>query len=258
MPVARDRAARAYELLRTGGVRRGGWQILKKLAKRIYHRQDYIILEKRLDQSSSSDHIARSGAHIAVREGSQAEVLAFTSAISDNSSPAAHRALTYLSQNYKCALGFEDGAPIAQWWWTDRRLSEKSRNDRDLQMTFFEIDLDEGDAWCFKNEVLPSHRGHGRATAFVSEIEHMLYLKGYRRMFGYVEADNIPARWLYELRQLQPIKRVSARYVISLIGFSNGRVFVRVNERLSGPATFPYRPLRRRGGRHMRFRPKLG
>lgn len=234
-------------------MRKGGSVILKKLAKRIYHRQDYIVLEKRLHQPASSDDVARGDGRIAVREGSQAEVLAFTAAISHGSSTAKHRALGYLSRNYKCALGFENGVPIAQWWWTDGLLLVKTRKGRDLQMTFFGIDLDEGDAWCFKNEVLPSHRGHGRATSFVSEIEYMLSLRGYRRMIGYVEADNIPARWLYELRQLQPIKRVRARYLISLIGLANGRVFVRVNERLRGPATFPYRPLwERRGPRTRR------
>jgi GNAT superfamily N-acetyltransferase len=242
MPAGRSRVDRAYALLRTHGLRAGGLKILEKAAKRVYCRAEYIVVEKRLERRQAHDPCGRRSELIAVREGSQAEILEFTSTITNCDRKANRRALAYLSRKYNCALGFDNGVPVGQFWWTDPRPSAKLPKDADLQIQFFEIALKEGDAWCFKFEVLSSWRGRGRATAFLEEFEDMLARRGYRRLVGYVHADNIPARWIYEIRGFRPVRSVRSKYLLSLIGISNGRLVIKVNERRRFE-TFPYRPV---------------
>jgi hypothetical protein len=71
----------------------------------------------------------------------------------------------------------------------------------------------------------------------------MLARSGYDRMLGYVDSDNIAARWLYETAGHRALATVHATYLLSLVGLSQGRMVVRTNQ-LRRPATFPYRPLR--------------
>jgi GNAT superfamily N-acetyltransferase len=242
MPTSRSRPAQAYDLLRTRGVRAGGRALLQKVGKRIYRCQQYIVIAKRLDGHSLTEATQCGAERIDVREGSQAEVLEFTSIITDGDRKAERRVREYLTRNYRCALGFRNGVPFGQLWWSDSRSCLEPTQDLDPQIRFFEVELDERDAWCFKFEVLPSHRGHGRATILVKEIESMLYHRGYQRMLGYVDADNLPARWIWEISGFRPVRSVTSRYWFSRIGISHGRLLLKVRERRRF-VTFPYRPV---------------
>jgi GNAT superfamily N-acetyltransferase len=224
------RAARAYALLRTRGLQQGTSQILKKLFKLIYERKVYLVLEKQLERLPG-ERITRKNQAIEVREGTPAEVLNLLSEIEA-------RARAYLSKAYRSALAFSDGEFVGWCWWTDGRVPRT--RSKDAQIGFFQIELAEDDAWGFGYEVLPTYRGHGRSTGVLDEVENLLAGMGYRRLLGYVAADDLPARWMYVIRQYRPIRTVTATLLFSRIGLSNGRLIVKSNEkkRLS---TFPYR-----------------
>jgi GNAT superfamily N-acetyltransferase len=235
MPIIR-RAARAYALLRTRGLREAFSPILEKLFTPIYERKVYLVLEKDLERLPAEPAM-RSNEALEVREGRPAEVLDL---LSDED-----RARAYLSRGYRSALAFSGGGFVAWCWWTDGRAPRTRSND--AQLGFFQIELAQDDAWGFGYEVLPSYRGRGRSTRVLDEVERLLVGMGYRRLLGYVDAADVPARWMYVIRDYRPIRTVTATLLFSRIGLSNGRLIVRTNEkkRLS---TFPCRPVDTRVG----------
>jgi hypothetical protein len=48
-------------------------------------------------------------------------------------------------------------------------------------------------------------------VAFLHAIETDLKERGYTRLWGYVRADNRPARWLYSMRGYEVVKHVDMR-----------------------------------------------
>jgi ribosomal protein S18 acetylase RimI-like enzyme len=229
--------ARAYSLLRTHGLRAGSREILKKLSKRINEYngdRSYLVIAKSLESGEVIKGRSSSSRVISVREGEPAEILA----LRPDDQP---RMQSYLSKKYRCAILTIDGETAGWCWWIDPHVSRQGSID--YQLAFLDVDLDEGDVWCFDFYVAPTYRGEGRATHALAELEGMLALYGYRKMMGCVEATNIAALWLYKLRGFRTLTTVKATYLFSLIGISRGRLVVRVNEG-RGPATFPFRPIR--------------
>ena len=230
--------ARAYDLLRTQGLIPGGREILGKVWKRINEyngRRTYLVVAKSLGDDEVIEQRSRSDSVISVREGERAEILA----LRQDDQP---RMQSYLSKNYRCAIFVIDGEKAGWCWWLDSGVSEQG--SRDDQLTFFNVNLDESDAWIFDFYISPRYRGKGKATNALAQFEGMLALNGYQRIMGYVEQTNIPALWLYKLRGFRTIRRVTATYLLSLVGLSRGRVVLRVNEE-HPPPTFPFRPMRR-------------
>jgi GNAT superfamily N-acetyltransferase len=229
----------------TTGTDQGGPGFLRPLPRRIYERAELIVLEKRLEPSTVGRAGTARGLVVEAREALPAEVLQLSDAL--NGGPGAQqRETVLLSQGYRCALCFSAGEAIGSFWWTDARISGSGAASRDPQISFLGLDLEDGDAWGFRNRILPASRGGGTATRMLQAIEELLAEMGYRRMLGSVEPRNISARWLYEIRGFKPIRTVEIRCFCSVVGVSNGRVFVRNRERRS-PTTFPYRRLGRRG-----------
>ncbi len=229
---------RAHALVRDHGLRAGSREIAKKAATRVYASCEYVVLEKRLDARAESRSAVR--ARLDVREGSREEVLALTKRVTGDDATAESKALQRLSRSYRCLLGFLDGIPVSQFWWIDGEGLERRADALDLQTAFFEVDLHEGDAWCFKFELDPARRGGGLATEVLHLMENWFYGSGYRRLFGYVDSHNIPASWLYAISGWQSVRRIRSRYFLSLLGFSGGRLFVKAVPPREG--TFPYRP----------------
>jgi GNAT superfamily N-acetyltransferase len=221
----------------------GRRELAGKAWKQIYERKSYAVLEKRFDREPLREGALTGIEQIEVREAAPDEILAFAATLSHNDLDMQTRVLAYLSREYKCALAFSEGIPIGWWWWTDSGKL-KLASALDHQIEFFRIELQPGDVWCFKGEILRSHRGRGRAIRFVREVERLLRSRGYTRMMGYIDVDNLPARWLYDMCGLRPTRTFCARYFLRSVGLTNGHVVVRVSERRRGPATFPYRRLR--------------
>jgi len=50
-----------------------------------------------------------------------------------------------------------------------------------------------------------------RAVEFLHAVETALRERGFARVWGYVRADNRPARWLYSARGYEVVKSVHLR-----------------------------------------------
>lgn len=61
--------------------------------------------------------------------------------------------------------------------------------------------------------LLEEHRGSGTASGFLFRVETSLRDRGYRRLWGYVDSANRPARWLYSNRGYEPMWSVLSRRI---------------------------------------------
>jgi GNAT superfamily N-acetyltransferase len=83
--------------------------------------------------------------------------------------------------------------------------------------------------------LLEEHRGRGTASDFLFKVETSLHDRGYRRLWGYVDSSNRPARWLYSNRGYEPMWTVLSRRL----------VFHRWRRVVSGPGPQPRTELSR-------------
>jgi GNAT superfamily N-acetyltransferase len=107
-----------------------------------------------------------------------------------------------VERGYRGFVGWVDATIVGYYWWIDgdhphlRRLG---------------VELQPGEVYGFDFFVASEHRGEGRAVAFLHAIETALRDRGYARLWGYVRADNRPARWLYSMRGYEVISHVHLR-----------------------------------------------
>jgi GNAT superfamily N-acetyltransferase len=95
-----------------------------------------------------------------------------------------------------------DGEVVGYYWWTDRDHPHLDR---------LGIRLAERDVYGFDFFLAEEHRGDGRAVEFLHGIETRLRDLGYARVWGYVRADNRPARWLYSMRGYEAVGNAHLR-----------------------------------------------
>lgn len=226
---------RVLALVREHGLRVGGRKVIQKAARRLYASYEYILLEKTLSPLEEQFEGPANG--VTVRDGSVEDVLAVVRVLTRADPVADRKALDRLARGYHCIVGFLDGAPVSQFWWVDARAVDRAGPD--LQTQLFGIELVDGDAWCFKFEVVAARRGGGRATEILRRCEAILRESGYRRLYGHIDAANLPAKWVYGISGWRSGRSIRARYFLSLVGIASGSLLVRAGGRHAG--TFPYR-----------------
>ena len=101
---------------------------------------------------------------------------------------------------------------MGYYWWVDRGIEPKHR---DIERYGLEIELDERAVYGFDFFLLEEHRGGGNSIEFLHKVETRLRDLGYETLWGYVVADNRPARWLYGMAGYEPVRRVAARRVLT-------------------------------------------
>lgn len=95
-----------------------------------------------------------------------------------------------------------DGEVAGYYWWVDRGHPHLDR---------LGIRLAERDVYGFDFLLAEELRGDGRAVEFLYGIETRLRDLGYARVWGYVRADNRPARWLYSMRGYEAVGNAHLR-----------------------------------------------
>jgi GNAT superfamily N-acetyltransferase len=115
---------------------------------------------------------------------------------------ATHRFADDLARGYAGFVARDDGHMAGYDWWTDRGHRHLERLD---------VTLATGDVYGFDFFLAQEHRGDGRAVEFLYAVESALRDRGFTRLWGYVRADNRPARWLYSSRGYQVVKSVHLR-----------------------------------------------
>jgi hypothetical protein len=84
----------------------------------------------------------------------------------------------------------------------------------DIERYGLDIELGPGEVYGFDFYLLERHRGDGKSMEFLYKIEVALRDLGYDVLWGYVFADNKPARWLYSLRGYKPVRKVASRRLL--------------------------------------------
>jgi GNAT superfamily N-acetyltransferase len=121
------------------------------------------------------------------------------------------RAAAALERGYRGFVGYVDDQLVGYYWWVDAAIEP---NHSDIAHYGLDIDLQPAEVYGFDFYLLEEHRGDGKATEFLYKIEVALRDLGYDLLWGYVVADNKPARWLYSLRGYKSVRKVSSRSVL--------------------------------------------
>lgn len=107
---------------------------------------------------------------------------------------ASERFEANLGRRYHGFTAHEDGALVGHYWWLDATAEPHPHLAR------LGIELGPRDAYGFDFFLDERHRGEGRAIDFLFQVESRLRDRGHERVWGYVDASNTAARWLYSMR----------------------------------------------------------
>ena len=127
-------------------------------------------------------------------------------------SKANGRAIADVRDGYRGFAGYVGGELVGYYWWVDRAIEPRHR---DIERYNLEIELAEREVYGFDFFLLEEHRGGGNSVEFLHKVESRLRDLGYEALWGYVVADNKPARWLYSMCGYEPVRRVASRRVLT-------------------------------------------
>lgn len=94
-----------------------------------------------------------------------------------------------------------DGRLVGYYWWVD---GDNPHPHPDVWKLGPGFALGPGDVYGSSMYLIDDARGKGRSAEFLFRVESALRDRGYHRLWGYVDKDNRPARWLYATRGYQP------------------------------------------------------
>jgi GNAT superfamily N-acetyltransferase len=147
-------------------------------------------------------------------EGAQAHHLPMLAEFNRRQSNATrtHRFEAGLAEGKRALLGFRDGTLIGYIWWQDA-----AKTATPCYLARFGVGLAEGEVYGYDLFIAPEHRGRGTPAAFVGAVEAELVRLGYRRMYGFVDAFNTPARWLWTTSGYKVVTRRHTRRILRWI-----------------------------------------
>jgi GNAT superfamily N-acetyltransferase len=211
-----DGLRRFGDAKRRYGLRRALLALLSIIAKRIHSNELHVILFKIVDEGL---HVDRTDA-LVVRP---VETLAdLRRAVSDTHHYFLRSTIlaNYIKSGCRAQLACGiDGEPLGYLWW--------ATDDEHPDLVLHEIELAEGDAYVFSLVVTPAGREKGVAPVLLRQTEAALCDSGYRRMVGWVDARNRPARWLFATNGFEETATVRVINLLSLATFSPRRILVR-------------------------------
>jgi GNAT superfamily N-acetyltransferase len=126
-------------------------------------------------------------------------------------SKANARAAAALERGYRGFVGYVGDELVGYYWWVDAAIEPRHS---DFDEYGLDIELAPDEVYGFDFYLLEEHRGDGKSMEFLYKIEAALRDLGYRILWGYVVADNKPARWTYGLRGYESVEKVSSRKVL--------------------------------------------
>ena len=127
--------------------------------------------------------------------------------------------LDNVDRGYDGFLIRRDGEAIGYFWWVAGPAAAAHPDAR-----IFRIDLRDGDVYGFSNLIARDRRGGGVAIDALKAVEAELAQLGYRRLWGFVDFANTPARWLYAVSGWQLSHTVRR---IRVLGIHRGVVVAR-------------------------------
>ena len=193
--------------------RHGLRELLRKLAGRvravISSREEVVVLRKDLRAITEMEF----SESLRIEELEQSDLPAlfeFNRRRCDSKANA--RAVADVDDGYRGFAGYVGGELVGYYWWVDR---ETEPRHRDIERYGLEIELTDRAVYGFDFFLLEEHRGGGNSVEFLHKVESRLRDLGYETLWGYVVADNKPARWLYSMCGYEPVRRVASRRVLT-------------------------------------------
>jgi GNAT superfamily N-acetyltransferase len=113
-----------------------------------------------------------------------------------------------IAKGYHGFVAFKGSELVGYYWWVDR---DADPPHPDLWLLGSGFEMEPGDVYGSSLFLLEEYRGGGAANDFLHHVETALRHRGYRRIWGYVDSTNRPARWLYSTRGYQPMWKVVHR-----------------------------------------------
>ena len=126
-------------------------------------------------------------------------------------SKADARAAAALDRGHRGFVAYVGDELVGYYWWVDAEIEP---HHPDVARYRLGLDLGPGEVYGYDFFMLEEHRGNGKSTEFLHKIEAGLRQLGYGIVWGYVETNNRPARWLYGLRGYKPVRQVAIRRVL--------------------------------------------
>ena len=120
-----------------------------------------------------------------------------------------HRFAQGLAEGRRGMLGFRGDDLVGYFWWHDAAFASDG-----FYLTRFGVQLAEDEMYGYDLFIAPEHRGRGTPIAFVGAVEAELSRQGYRRMYGFVDGRNVPARWLWATSGHEVVMRRRTRRIL--------------------------------------------
>ena len=118
------------------------------------------------------------------------------------------RAAAALERGYRGFVAYVGDELVGYYWWVDGEIEPRHA---DIERFGLDIELQPAEVYGYDFYLLEEHRGDGKSMEFLHKVETSLRDLGYRSLWGYVEADNRPARWVYSLRGYKPVRKITNR-----------------------------------------------
>jgi len=193
--------------------RHGSRELLRRVAARArsaaFSREEIVVLRKDLREATEMA-FSESLRIEELRPDDLPALFEFNRRRCDSKANA--RAVNDVSQGYRAYAGYVGEELVGYYWWVDRSIEPRHR---DIENYGLEIELDDRAVYGFDFFLLEEHRGGGNSVEFLHKVETRLRELGYETLWGYVVADNRPARWLYSMRGYRPVRKVAARRVLT-------------------------------------------
>jgi len=201
-------------LLREQGPRAVLAEIMAIVREQLYLKTDQVVVRKEL--TSSAPATPRT-IRIEAAEARHIPVLAEFNRRQCNVRRT-RRFTTGLAEGKRALLGFRDESLIGYFWWHDA-----TQSGDDFYLARFGLGLADGEMYGYDLFIAPEHRGSGTPAEFLAGVEAELARLGYRRMFGFVDSDNRPARWLYGTSGYEDVLRGRTRTILGRLLLVDGR-----------------------------------
>ena len=126
-----------------------------------------------------------------------------------------------LDRGYTGLVALHDGEMVGWIWCTDPGL-----HPYDAEIQRYGVPSRAAAVYAFDLVLAEEHRGRGNATALLAQIHAALASLGYRALWGYVESDNLPSRWLFSICGHTVVGQSRGRRILSRLLVVDRRVYV--------------------------------
>jgi GNAT superfamily N-acetyltransferase len=201
--------SRFRQYVRAHGVRASARRLFVQLRQRVYSNAPITPLLKDLD--SIKEPAKRSGVRIEPLDRDRLGGL-YELNRKRHRRRADRRFRKQLDRGLHGFVGLRDGETVAYYWWVE---GERGASHPDLEWLMPALEIRPGDVYGSDFYVLPEHRQGGTANELLFMIETALKDRGFKRIWGYVDAGNSGARWLYSSRGYESIGEVTVRKLFS-------------------------------------------